>query len=371
MEDHPLTKRQETILRTIIDAHISNGEPVGSKYLAQHRDLSCSSATIRNEMAELEQLGLLEQPHTSAGRVPTEAGYRYYVDTLLRHYRAAASEIEQMSASLRRRLGELDQMLVEASRLASALTNYPGIAVKAGPAQVRIRRFEAIYVDQNKFLLVMMFSSGSVFTKSVVLERGSLRAADLPRLLDVLNELFVDLTAQEITLPLMIELENRLGDLTFAVGPTVKQIYETMAEQSDSDLRVEGVNRLLQYPEYENLDELRNMMTLFEDKEDLIDAIKTDADARLEDGVHVLIGSENSVKVMNNSALIYRPVRRDGHVIGAIGVIGPRRMDYAKVISTIDQLAAGIDRLLEGQKQPGPLGIAPPEQPQKGPEKHD
>ena len=314
-DEKQLSERQTTILRAVVDAHIRYGEPVGSKYIVQSQNLTCSSATIRNEMAELEEMGLLEQPHTSAGRVPTEAGYRYYVDTLLRTYHATASEVEQMSRSLRRKLGELDQVLAEASRLASVLTNYPGIAVKARPGQVTVNRFEGIYVEPTRFLLVMLFSSGTVRTKAVRCEK-EIAQSDLETVLSTLNTWLVG-------------LGNAMGTLAWLVSPLCKSVYDAMAEQRESDLRVEGVNRLLQYPEYENIDELRNMISLFEDKQDLLTVIAGEGEGECgdADGVRVVIGSESAVKVMNNSALIYRPVKRNGEVIGAICGLGPRRMD--------------------------------------------
>jgi heat-inducible transcriptional repressor len=159
----------------------------------------------------------------------------------------------------------------------------------------------------------------------------------------------------------MVELEARVGRLSPVVGQIVKIVYDTMLEQSGSDLRVEGVNRLLQYHEYEDIDELRKMMTLFEEKEDLLSAISDGTRDSDDDGVQVLIGSENSVKVMNNSTLIYRPVKRGDKVIGAIGVVGPRRMDYAKVISIIDHLTRGIDSLLSD----GEAAISPPGDPKE------
>ena len=347
MEEFTLSSRKKLILQAIIDAHVRDGEPVGSKYLAQSQLLSCSSATIRSEMAELEQMGLLEQPHTSAGRVPTELGYRYYVNNLLENYSAVASEVQDMSSSLRRKLGELDGILAEASRMAAALTNYPGIAVKAKPSQVSVLRFDGVFVDERKFLLVMMFASGTVRTKTVEADTPFTQE-DLTLVLNALNELLPGKSADTINLPLMVELESRVGRLSPVVGQIVKLVYDTMLEQSGSDLRVEGVNRLLQYHEYEDIDELRKMMTLFEEKQDLLSAISDSAKTADSDGVQVFIGSENSVKVMNNSTLIYRPVKRGDKVIGAIGVVGPRRMDYAKVISIIDHLTRGIDSLLSG-----------------------
>ena len=345
MSDYTLSQRKKLILQAIIDSHIQNGEPVGSKSLTQNQHLSCSSATIRNEMAELEALGFLEQPHTSAGRVPTEAGYRYYVNTLMQECHSAAYEIEQMSLSLKRKIGEFDQLLTEASRLASSLTNYPGIALKSTAAPLSVSKFDGIYVDEHKFLLVMIFSSGTVRTKTVH-PSMPFSEANLSQLLSAFNECLVGKHAAELSLPLIELLEHRVPCEEGLVANMIKTVYDTMKELGETDLRVEGVNRLFSHPEYENIDELRNMISLFENKEDLMQVISPESIGE-DDGVRVVIGSENTVKVMNNSALIYRPVKRNGAVVGAIGVIGPRRMDYAKVISTIEGLAQGIDRMFD------------------------
>ena len=196
-------------------------------------------------------------------------------------------------------------------------------------------------------------SSGTVRTKAVRCEK-EIAQSDLETVLSTLNTWLVGRAVESINLPLMVELENAMGTLSWLVSPLCKIVYDAMAEQRESDLRVEGVNRLLQYPEYENIDELRNMISLFEDKQDLLTVIAGEGEGECgdADGVRVVIGSESAVKVMNNSALIYRPVKRNGEVIGAIGVVGPRRMDYAKVISTIDQLAERLDTLLGGTQPP-------------------
>ena len=347
-EEVLLSDRKKKILKAIIDAHIAYGEPVGSKYLAQDAGLNCSSATIRNEMAELEALGLLEQPHTSAGRVPSELGYRYYVNALLRHYRMTTDEIEQINRTLRQKVSEMDGILAEASRLASRITNYTGFSVKPRAVGRSVEKFEGIYRDPRNFVLVMLLDDGSVKTRNIRLS-FSFGEEDTGRLVAALNELISGVTVEQIALPRIRELERRMGSVSAVVHPIVSAIYDTLAEDVGGDLQVEGVNRLLQYPEYADVGELRSVMDLLETKEPLLDVISTGRDSR---DVNVYIGSENNVKVMSNSTLVFKTVRRDGRVVGAIGVIGPRRMDYAKVISTIDELAAGIDLLLKDDEEP-------------------
>ena len=146
-----LSERKRQILKAIVEAHIQGGEPVGSKYITESKQLSCSSATIRNEMAELETLGFLEQPHTSAGRVPSELGYRFYVDSLVRQYTATRSEIDEINEQLRYKLTEMDEILSEVSRLAASFTDYTGIAFKSGAGQVRINKYDSVYLSAREY----------------------------------------------------------------------------------------------------------------------------------------------------------------------------------------------------------------------------
>ena len=336
-----LSERKKRILKAIVDAHIVDGEPVGSKYIMQDEHLNCSSATIRNEMAELEALGYLEQPHTSAGRVPSELGYRFYVDTLIESYAMTTTEIAEINKLLKSKMNELDQILMAASKLAGNLTNYTSFVIKPKASSVRIKRFDVIYVDRHSLLLVMISDGGAVLTKrlSIDVSVSQMTASDLAA---ALNDHISGLTANEITLPIIVELEEAMGDKAGIVNPIIKIIYESMNELDGGDLKVSGMDRLLQYPEYSNKDQLRELLGALENKEDILDLVSEPES----DGVNVVIGSESSVKVMNNSALVFKPVVRDGKTLGAIGIIGPRRMDYAKVVATIEGLAGNVESIL-------------------------
>ncbi len=336
-----LSERKKRILKAIVDAHIVDGEPVGSKYLMQDEHLNVSSATIRNEMAELEAMGYLEQPHTSSGRVPSELGYRFYVDSLIESYAMTTSEITEINKLLKSKMNEIDQILMAASRVAGNLTNYTSFMIKPKASAVSIKRFDVIYVDRHSLLLIMISNSGNVITKRLSIEMriSQLTATDLSL---ALNEHIAGLTANEITLPIIVELENAMGDKAAIATPIIKIIYESMNELDGGDLKVSGMDRLLQYPEYSNKEELRELLGAFEKKEDILELV-SDTDG---DGVNVVIGSESSVKVMNNSALVFKPVVRDGKTLGAIGIIGPRRMDYAKVVATIEGLADNVESIL-------------------------
>ncbi len=346
MGDTELSERKKQILKAIVEAHISGGEPVGSKYIVENKQLACSSATIRNEMSELEEMGYLEKPHTSSGRVPSELGYRFYVDSLLQHYAMTASEVAQINHILKGKMNELDGILEKASKLASNLTNYTGFAVRPKTTSLTVSKFEAIEVDENHILLVMITTNGAVKTQKVPIECGY--SAEVLELLNrSLNEHLVGLGSEEITLPILITLENEMGENAGLVSPVVKAIYETMNEAGDGDLRISGLNRLLQYPEFSDSEKFGQLLTAIESKDDILNLVSSGKS----DDVNVLIGSECEYKVMDNSSVIYKPIKKNGHTVGAIGVIGPLRMDYAKVLATIEELGENISDIIGDTKQ--------------------
>ncbi len=341
MDDNRLSKRKAEILKAIVDAHITHGEPVGSKYLANEVGLTCSSATIRNEMADLKEMGYLIQPHTSAGSVPSELAYRYYVDALVKQYAETKSEIDEINDRLHYKLTEMDGILEEVSRLASSYTDYTGIAFKSGNAKVRVTKFDSLYVAPRDYTLVMMLSNGAIVPKNVHLYQ-QIEPEDLKRLTELINVYLVNLTSDKINMQLIARLEALMGRLHSIVHPTLKVIYEAMNEADSADIRVEGVNKLLKYPEYSDVSRLRDLLGVLEEKDKLLDVISTHQSTN--DGINVYIGTENDSDVMQNTTLIFKNINVGGKTL-AVGVIGPRRMDYEKVIGMINRLANGIDRM--------------------------
>ena len=347
MEPHELSERKKQILKAIVNAHIEGGGPVGSKAILQNQGLNCSSATIRNEMAELEEMGYLEQPHASAGRVPSELGYRFYVDALIEHYAMTTSEIAQINQLLRIKMGELDQILATASTLASSLTNYTGIAIKPRRASVSISKFETIYLESDHYILVAVASTGAVKTKHIRTDHPVTEDA-VERLATVLNRHVTGLTAERITLPIIVELENEMGGDSAMISGIIKVIYEIISEMDRGEMKVTGLNHLLQYPEYSDVGQFQELLGALEKKEDILELVSRHESR---DDISVLIGSESRVEVMNNSALVFKPIQKDGKTLGAIGVLGPRRMDYAKVLATLEELSGNIESIIQSPKQ--------------------
>ena len=341
MDDSRLTPRKMQILKAIVDAHIAGGEPVGSKYLSQDQKISCSPATIRNEMAELEEMGYLMQPHTSAGRVPSELGYRYYVDALVHQYANTRAEIDEINETLRYKLTEMDEILSEVSRLAASFTDYTGIAFKPGAGKVRIVQFKSVLLSGRDFLLVMTFEGDIVKTKTVHLP-FSIGEDVLRRFTEALNIYLLNQPSDSITMSTIMKLEAIMGSAGAMVHPTVKAIYETMNELDTADVKLEGITKLLQYPEYSDISDFRNLMGMLEEKERLMDVISRESDQ--DSDIHVYIGTEDQSDAMRNTALIFKKVNIGGKEL-AVGVIGPKRMNYSKVIEMLNGLASGIDRM--------------------------
>lgn len=343
MEGHELSDRKKQILKAIVNAHIEGGGPVGSKAILQNQRLNCSSATIRNEMAELEELGYLEQPHASAGRIPSERGYRFYVDSLIEHYAMTTAEIAQINNLLRVKMGELDQILAAASTLASSLTNYTGIAIKPPLHAVSISKYETIFLEPGHYILVAVASTGAVKTKHIRPDLPTTPSA-VAKLAAALNLYLCGLNAEAITLPIMMDLENHMGSDAGMVQQVIKVIYELLGELDQGEMKVSGINHLLQYPEYSDMGQFQELLGTLEKKEDILNLV-TQYESR--DDINVLIGSESRVEVMNNSALVFKPIVKDGKTLGAIGVLGPRRMDYAKVLATLEGLSGNIENIIQ------------------------
>ncbi len=351
MSDKRMTPRKLQILKAIVDAHIENGDPVGSRYLSEMTELTCSSATIRNEMAELESMGYLVQPHTSAGRIPSEMGYRLYVDSLIHQYSATRQEIDLIREQLKCKLTEMDEILSEASRIASSFSDYTGIAFKSGEGSARVSRFAGVYLGLHEFLLVLTFEGDIVKTKTVHCD-VSIDEEAVRRLTEALNLYLVNLTGAEITLPLSMKIESLMGARGGMVHPAMKVICEAMNELDSDDVRLEGITKLLQYPEYSDMSRFRGLLGVLEEKEKLMDVISnTTTD---DDGIHVYIGTEREGDVMQGTTLIFRNVRV-GNSRVAVGVIGPKRMNYTKVIGMINSLASSIDSMYTGE----PPGLFP------------
>ena len=343
-----LSERKKELLKSVVELYIEYGGPVGSKMISEHLNMNISTATIRNELAELAEMGYLIQPHTSSGRIPSEQAYRFYVDYLMSSYSETTEEIDNLNELLKEKSVQLDKIIDAAGRLAGTLTNLPAIAVISGKRKLTVKKFSLMQNDPYSFIIFMLVAKNNVRTRTFVTP-VPLKEEEIGRIQGVLNEKLTGIDPTELTFAQLMEIEKMLGELSLLASPVIKCICEALVEGPKGEVTIDGVDRLLEYPEYSDMGSLKSMLGLFSRKEDLINAVET-ADS---DSVNVYIGSENTVDDMNNSSFVFKTITVGGVAVGAIGIIGPCRMDYQKVIATIGQLSDAIGKMLEAPQMIG------------------
>jgi heat-inducible transcriptional repressor len=294
-----LGERKKRILRAVIDQYVDTAEPVGSKAITGDIGMHVSPATIRNEMAELESLGLLEQPHTSAGRVPTSAGYRIYVNELMRQYKLSLEETETINRALKSRIQQLDKLLSDVGRLTSQLTSYPVYALSAPNSTPTISRFDIIHVDPNTFIIVVMMNNKSVKNKLVALP-FPVEPGILTKLATLFNASFTSITEDRITADLISATERAVGDeqglVAVIAGFAIELLYETKARET----HVVGTSNLLEYPEYRDVEKAQRLLRYLSDENELKKLPIPDNGG----GMKITIGPENLAEELRDSSVI-------------------------------------------------------------------
>ena len=337
-----LGERQQMILKAIVEAHIHSGEPIGSKVLVEQLPVSLSSATIRNEMADLEELGFLEKPHTSSGRVPSTKGYRYYVNTLMHPYALSPVERTQLDGVASKSLVGLDSLLHDASHTVSELTNYTALSIKPRNKRVLALSFKLLPMNDYGVLFVIQTSIGVVKTRFVEIGfKVSVEIAD--RLEQTLNRHLVGVAVEDVSAPLVAEMERELSVTAPLLIPLMRAFMEEIGTLNGGELRMEGVDRLLRYPEYANLEQLKGLLGLLEKKDYILNVVS----GAQRDTVNVLIAPEGAEGHMQSSSIVFKTVMDKDRPVAAIGVLGPRRMDYSKVISAVDYVSGRVSEAIQ------------------------
>lgn len=335
--ERELTERQKMILKAVIDAHVESGEPVGSKLLAKELPVSLSSATIRNVMSELEKLGYLEQPHTSAGRVPSGKGYRLYVNSLMQGYSLTNAERAELDSTASVQLISMDNLLKGAAETVSRITDYTALAVKPRHRRVLVMNYKLLPMNDYGVLMVMQTSIGVVKTRFV--EMGFKVSEDMAfKLETALNEHLTAVSVEDVTPTLVAEMEKELSVLAPLLIPVMRAFMEEIGTLNGGELRIEGVNKMLKYPEYSNLESIKGLLGVLEKKDYILNVVS----ASQNDSVNVYISPEGENDQMKGTSLVFKTVTENNLPVAAIGVIGPCRMDYPKVISTVDYLTDKI-----------------------------
>ncbi len=343
-----ISDRKKKILRAVVEEYIETAEPVGSKTIQYKAGLDCSPATIRNELADLCSKGYLEQPHTSAGRVPTAKGYRLYVNELMHQQKLSIEETETINASLSAKAEELDQLISDAGHMASLVTNYPAVSMTS-QTPATIKRFDLIYIDPNTFIIVLLLTNDTVKNKLVHLP-FSFEESMMTRLSAVFNASFTGITEDKITQILISSSERAVGDTMGLCSVIAGFVIETLSTVKSGGAVVTGEANLLKLPEFKDPEKAHRLMNYLSDTSNLsiLPSLTQEGD------VKVLIGPENVAEELKDSSVVLASYNAGDNMKGLIGVVGPTRMDYSSVAAKLSYIAASLSKLLGGGGTPPP-----------------
>ena len=341
-----LTDRKKRILRAVVENYIETAEPVGSKAIAENAGLGLSSATIRNEFADLTAMGYLEQPHTSAGRIPSAKGYRLYVNELMERHRLSAEETEEINAGLRERMQRLDGLISDVGKLTSKLTNFPAYAMASAAAPLTVKRFELLPVDGNGVIIVMMLSNNAVKNKLVNFA-FPVSPVLLQRLTTVLNASMTGITDDMFTPELIEATERSVANENGIVGVVAGFALETLIKSRDTETYVSGTSRILGQPEYQDLTKAHRMMEYLSDGRELAQLPQPEG----ESNIKITIGPENLAEELKDSSVIVARYDAGDNMQGLIGVVGPTRMDYSSVAAQLSYIADTLSSITRGGTQ--------------------
>ena len=339
-----LTERKRQILKIVVEGYIRTAEPVGSKVIAAQMAGKVSSATIRNELADLVELGYLEQPHTSAGRIPSPKGYRLYVNELMEEQRLSIAETERINQALEIKMEELDRVISQAGRAVSSFVNYPTYMAAARKKTVTARRFELLPVDDHSCIVVMMMDSSKV--KSQLL-RMQLRVDldQFPVLINLLNSHFVKVSAEEMNLRLMNVAEQIPPHMFLLLSQIISYAADCLEEAGQREIITSGAKELLKLPEFRDADKAHQLMSFLTDSKE---SLPMPDDSPMK----ILIGPENISDALKDTSVVVASYDIGDDMRGLIGVVGPTRMDYATVAARLSGFADGLTRLFGIQELP-------------------
>lgn len=352
-----LSERKKKVLRSVVDLYIRTAEPVGSKAITELPDMKYSSATIRNEMAELTAMGYLEQPHTSAGRIPSAAGYRLYVDELMMDYRLSIDETRSINTAIEEKMQRVDKMVEKVAKLVSQATNLPAITAAARSASTSIQHFELVQAGPGNIILVLMLPGDQVVNKLIKLP-VNLAEADLKLLSALLNATMTEVPLEGLTGELMEKVMRSAGNAASLVPVILDFVQETLKNQGATNVAVAGQSRLLGLPEYRDVDKAQRVLeSMDEDALANLPSVMRGAN-----GTKVIVGPENVADELKDSSVVMTKFDIGEGMQGVIGVVGPTRMDYAKVTARLSYFAESLSKMFTKPETPQlPEG----EQPQK------
>ncbi|MBQ8166322.1 MAG: heat-inducible transcription repressor HrcA [Lachnospiraceae bacterium] len=341
-----LDERKKKILKAVIANYLETGEPVGSRTISKYTDLelNLSSATIRNEMADLEELGYIVSPHTSAGRVPTDKGYRFYVDNLMEE----KEEIEEVKSSLLERVDRMELMLKQVAKVLAYNTNYATM-VTAPNYRKTVKFIQLSQVDLDNLLAVIVVE-GNIIKNQMIRVNVPLDNEDVLKFNILLNTFLQGAALEDINLEMIQAMKKQAGDYEVILDQIFQGIVEAIHEANELEIYTSGATNILKYPELGDISKTSELLETFENKNELSHLLEKSINSESEEGIQVYIGDETPVQNMKDCSLVTATYKMPEGATGTIGIIGPKRMDYKKVVSTLKNLTIELDDIFKKGK---------------------
>ncbi|HBT20318.1 MAG TPA: HrcA family transcriptional regulator [Peptococcaceae bacterium] len=337
-----LDERKEKILLAIIQDYIATAEPVGSRTISRKYELGVSPATIRNEMADLDEMGLIEQPYTSAGRIPSDKGYRYYVDFLMEKYPLSAEVQQAVRERFKRKLSDLEEVIRTTGELLSHMTDY--IAITLGPQvkQSALRHIELSRISESRGLLVVVTDSGAVEHRFFDLPE-SVTAEELKAISEVLTQKLMGITLDRVTKTVLEEIYINLAVKRRLLDAILNIIENILSESDETKVFFCGTSNILKQPEFKNIEKLQFLLSFLEEERLVKDLVSQQL---LSEGLTIKIGGENNYEGVHDCSLITAAYHVGGEVVGTVSVLGPTRMDYSKAVAVVEFVTEALSETL-------------------------
>ena len=337
-----LDERKLKILQAIIRNYMETGEPVGSRTISKDTDLSLSSATIRNEMADLEEMGYIIQPHTSSGRIPSDKGYRLYVDTMLQ---AKEQEVADMKDVLLQKADKIDILLQQVAKLLADNTQYTTMVSKPRYEHKKIKFIQVNQVASDQLLVIVVLGNNIVKNKFITLSE-ELKPEVTPQINFILNASLNGLDFTEINIAVLQKIKEQAGDNSDIISHVLDAVTEAISEEDDFKVYTSGATNILKYPELSDKEKVTKLLSTFEEKTPLSEWVN-DIPSKEEHGIQVYIGDETPIQTMKDCSVVTATYQIEEGVYGKIGIVGPKRMDYEKVVSTLQNLMGQLDEIFK------------------------
>lgn len=342
--DLELSERKHTILRAIIQNYLETGEPVGSRTLSKSTDLKLSSATIRNEMADLEDLGYIFQPHTSAGRIPTDKGYRLYVDMLLADKEEELAELKNLMLE---KTDQVDKVLKRAAKVLAANTNYATMVSTPMLRKNTLKFIQLSQVDDEQIVAVIVMN-GNVIKNKIIEVDEPLSNENILKLNMLLNTTLNGMSIEEINLGLIARLKEQAGIHSQVISDVLDAVADIIHIEEDMEIYTSGATNMFKYPELSDNQSAQEIIRTFEEKQQLADFVTDTLASEDKHGIQVYIGEEAPVKTMKDCSVVTATYELGDGMKGTIGIIGPKRMDYEHVMKTLKTLQNELDTVYNG-----------------------